>query len=425
MSPLVRTKPRLTRKTPLALSDTTLARLPATALVRAAQGVPAPTQPLVVQAFPPAARTARLRPRHTALMISFVACVLLPAAVTAWYLWARAADQYASTLGFSVRKEEASSAIALLGGITNFSGSSSADTDILYDYMHSQKLVSEIDADLDLRSLWSKPKNDPIFAYAAPGSVETLMDHWADQVRVSYDSATRLIEIRVLAFDPGDAQAIATALFDKSTAMINRLNDAAQADVLRFAATDRAKAETRLKAARGAITEFRNRTQSIDPGTDMQSQAGLLANLQTQLAQAMIDADMLAASTQRADTRGEQAALRIKVIEDRILAEREKLGLGASGATSDVFATRVGDYERLSVDREFAETAYRAAQLAYDAAQADARRQTLYLAAHIAPTLAESAQFPQRQSIFGTVVMFLFLAWSIAAMVCYSVRDRR
>ena len=85
----------------------------------------------------------------------------------------------------------------------------------------------------------------------------------------------------------------------------------------------------------------------------------------------------------------------------------------------------MGDYERLSVDREFAETAYRAAQLAYDAAQADARRQTLYLAAHIAPTLAESAQFPQRQSIFGTVVMFLFLVWSIAAMVCYSVRDRR
>ena len=35
------------------------------------------------------------------------------------------------------------------------------------------------------------------------------------------------------------------------------------------------------------------------------------------------------------------------------------------------------------------------------------------------------AQFPRRQVILGTVVMFLFLAWSIAAMVYYSVRDRR
>ena len=421
-------EPRPTRKLPLALLDANLARRPATSLVRTVQTLLAPApqkSPSVLQTFPPAAQTARLRPRHAALMISFAVFVLLPVFVTGWYLFTRAADQYASTLGFSVRKEEASSAIALLGGITNISGSSSADTDILYDYMHSQKLVAEIDESLDLRRLWSKPTNDPVFTFDAPGTIETLVDHWTDQVRVTYDSATRLIEIRVLAFDPDDAQAIATALFDKSTAMINRLNDGAQADALRFANAELAKAETRLRAARGAITDFRNRTQSIDPATDMQSQAGLLANLQTQLAEALIDADMLAASTQRADTRGEQAALRITVIEARIAAEREKLGLGATGATSDVYASMVGEYERLSVDREFAETAYRAAQLAYDAAGADARRQTLYLAAHIAPTRAESAQFPQRQTIFGTVFMFLFLAWAIAAMVYYSIRDRR
>ena len=173
------------------------------------------------------------------------------------------------------------------------------------------------------------------------------------------------------------------------------------------------------------MTAFRNRTQTIDPASDLQSQAGLLANLQSQLAQALIDSDMLAASTQNANARGTQAATRIKVIEDRIAAERAKLGLGTNGASTEVFATMVGDFERLSVDREFAETGYRAAQLGYEAAQADVRRQTLYLAAHIAPTLAETAQFPQRQMILGTVFMFLFLAWSIAAMVYYSVRDRR
>jgi capsular polysaccharide transport system permease protein len=351
--------------------------------------------------------------------------VLLPAALASWYLWARAADQYASTLGFSVRKENASSAVELLGGFTHLTGSSSADTDILYDYMHSQKLVSEIDADLDLRSLWSKPAGDPVFAFAAPGSIETLQNYWAKQVQVTYDNATRLIEIRVLAFDPADAQAIATALFGKSTAMINRLNDTARADALQFASGERDKAETRLKAARGALTAFRNRTQTIDPASDLQAQSGLLASLQSQLADALIDSDILAASTQNANARGTQAATRIKVIEDRITAERAKLGLGAAGGTSQVFATMVGEYERLSVDREFAETAYRAAQLAYEAALADARRQTLYLAAHITPTLAETAEFPQRQMILGTVVLFVLLAWSIVAMVYYSVRDRR
>lgn len=405
----------------MALLDATLARLPTTALARVQKT--AALKPLQTTFSP--ARRALLRPRHFALMVSFAICVLLPAATTSWYLWARAADQYASTLGFSVRKENVSSGMELLGGFTNFTGSSSADTDILYDYMHSQKLVAEIDADLDLRAMWSKPHGDPVFAFAAPGSIETLMKHWSRQVQVTYDNATRLIEIRVLAFDPADAQAIATQLFDKSTAMINRLNDTAQADALRFATTERDKAEVRLRQARIAMTDFRNRTQSIDPASDLQSQTGLLASLQSQLAQALIDSDMLAASTRNSDTRGEQAALRIQVIENRIAAEKAKLGLGGTAATTDVFATRVGDYERLSVDREFAETAYRVAQVAFEAALADARRQTLYLAAHIAPTLAETAQFPRRQMIFGTVLMFLVLAWSIAAMVYYSLRDRR
>lgn len=409
----------------MALFDATFARLPITALakLKIEAITPAPLKPQI--AVCPPARPARLQLRHKALIFSFVVCVLGPAALSSWYLWARAADQYASTLGFSVRKENVSSAVELLGGFTNITGSSSADTDILYDYMHSQKLVAEIDASLNLRALWSKPQGDPMFAFSAPGSIETLMEYWTSQVRVSYDNATRLIEIRVLAFDPADAQAIASQLFEKSTAMINRLNDAARADALQFASVERDKAETRLKAARSAVTDFRNRTQSIDPETDMRSQAGLLANLQSQLAEALIDSDMLDASTQNTNARGAQAATRIRVIEGRIAAERAKLGLGQSGADGQVFATMVGDYERLSVDREFAETAYRAAQMAYEAALADAQRKTLYLAAHIAPTLAETAQFPQRRMILGTLLTFLALAWSIAAMVYYSVRDRR
>ena len=405
----------------MALFDTTLAHLPTTAVARPQNigMLPAPT----LQLRP--ARPARLRRRHLGLILTFALFVLLPIAMTGWYLWARAADQYASTLGFSVRKENLTTPLGLLGGLSSITGSSSADTDILYDYMHSQKLVAEIDAKLDLRAIWSKPLGDPVFAFAAPGSIESLLKYWSRRVQVTYDNATRLIEIRVLAFDPSDAQAIAAVLFDKSTAMINHLNDVAQDDALGLAAQERDKAEARLSQARVAMTEFRNRTQSIDPASDLQNQTGLLANLQTQLAEALIDSDMLSASTRNPDTRSEQAALRIKVIKDRISAEKAKLGLGGTAATAEVFATKVGEFERLSVDREFAETAYRAAQLAYEAALADARRQTLYLAAHITPTLAETAEFPQRQMILATAAIFLLLAWSIAAMIYYSLRDRR
>ena len=122
--------------------------------------------------------------------LSLLICVLLPIAVSAWYLWTRAADQYASTVGFTVRREESSSAIGLLGGLSSLVGmstSSSSDTDILYEYIQSQELVSKIDKQLDLRRIWSRPvKTDPVFAYHPPGT-----DRGSDE-GMAADGADRL-----------------------------------------------------------------------------------------------------------------------------------------------------------------------------------------------------------------------------------------
>ncbi len=96
--------------------------------------------------------------------------------------------------------------------------SSSSDTDILYRFIQSQEMAATIDRQLDLRALWSKgdPDVDPLFAYHAPGTIEDLTDYWNRMVKVFYDSSSGLLEVRVLAFDPNDAQSIAFALFEET-----------------------------------------------------------------------------------------------------------------------------------------------------------------------------------------------------------------
>ena len=126
-----------------------------------------------------------------------------------FYLLTTAVDQYHSTVGFSVRKEEVNSPVEILGGITNLSGSTSSDTDILYEFIQSQEMVETIDARLDLRSIYSKPDGDPWFAFNPDGSTEDLLDYWHRAVKIHYDSGTGLIELRVLAFAPEDAQTVA------------------------------------------------------------------------------------------------------------------------------------------------------------------------------------------------------------------------
>ncbi|MEP5731308.1 MAG: capsule biosynthesis protein [Sulfitobacter sp.] len=359
-------------------------------------------------------------------MLTFTLFVMLPVCLSGYYLWERALDQYASYFAFSVRTEEQSSAIELLGGITELSGSSSSDTDILFAYLSSQELVAKVDAQVNLRAIWSqKPEGqDPVFTFDPDGTIEDLQDHWNRKVSIVYDSGTGLMDLRVLAFDPQDAQRVAQAILDASASMINNLSRIAQQDSIRFSREELENAVERLKSARQKLTQFRNRTQIVDPNIDTQNQMGLLVTLQQQLAEALIDSDLLIDTTRENDPRLTQSKRRISVIEARIAAERRNLGLGAEAESGEAFATLVGEYEGLIVDREFAEIAYTAALSAHDSALAEVRKQSRYLAAHVKPTLAERAEFPQRGLTITILALFCFFAWSIFCLVFYSLRDR-
>lgn len=388
---------------------------------------PVAAAPSILSLHPVAPPVAAGRPRrrHALVLASFVLLVLLPAAVMAAYLWRQAADQYASHLGFSVRQEESNAAFELFGGMTALSGSSSSDTDVLYQFLQSQDLVATLDQRLDLRGLWSRPQEDPVFAFHPPGTIEDLRDYWARMVRVSHDSATGLIEIRALAFDPIDAQRITQEIFVESSRMINELSDIAREDAIRYARADLDVAEERLRDARQVLTTFRNRHQIVDPTMDTQSQMGLVTTLQEQLAQAMIDLDLLRQTTRDSDPRIKNAEMKIQVVRDRIQDERNKLGLGRGSGGDNAFANLVGEYERLSVDREFAQQSYTTALAAFDAARSEAQRQSRYLAAHVRPTLPEQAEYPQRLILWSVAVLFLLLIWSVMVLIGYSLRDRR
>jgi len=358
------------------------------------------------------------------LILSFVVMVLVPAAVVIWYLETRAADEYASTLGFTVRQAENSSpAIDLIGGITSLGGDNSRNTDILFEYIQSQQLISQINDELDLTSIYSKPENDPIFSYNPDGTIEDLVKYWNRMVDVYYDHKTGLIELRVLAFAPEDAHKIAQQIVQEGSDMINQLNATAQADATKYAREELDKAIGRLKSARQRLTEFRTANQIVDPNADLQGQMGLLNSLQQRLADALIQLDLLADVTRDNDPRVEQAKRKIDVIKQRISEERLKLV--TSDGEGNAFSSLIGKFEALRVDLQFAEQSYISALSSYDNAVAEARRKSIYLAAYIKPTIAQRSEYPNRIVIISLAALFLFLIWSIIVLVAYSIRDRR
>ena len=372
-----------------------------------------------------AIRPAAAQRRHWGLLIWFCCVVVLPVCLTAGYLFSRAADQYGSVVGFTVRSETNNTAVDVFGGLSStFSGGSSTqETDILFEFVTSQEMVAIIEAELGISQMYAKHlERDPLLSYDPSGSIEDLTRFWRRMTTISYDSNAGLMEITARAFTADEANAIAQAILSASDTRINELSAKARSDATRFALSDLAAAEERLRLAREELTAFRLLNQIVDPSADIQSQVGLLSTLQTQLAEALIEADLLAQSLRENDPRLEQLRARIAVIEARINAERQKFGASDDGES---YARTVSEYERLSAELLFAEQAHAAARTAAEAAKAEAQRQSFYLATYIRPTLAETPEYPRRWTILSLVGAFAFLFWAIGSLVYYSVRDRR
>lgn len=368
-------------------------------------------------------RAPRRRRWPWGLRAGFLALVLLPALMAALYLFLRAADQYAATAGFAVQSARPAPSIDLLGGLSQLSGASDTQAAMVYAYLESPDLVATLDRQLDLRARFSRA-DDPIFALDPGASRERLIAYWQGMTRTSYDTGTGLITLQVRAFSAEDAQSIAAAAYAAASRMINAISTSAQADMTRAARAELGRAESRLRAAQRALDSFREQSRVVDPAADVSGQMGLIGSLQDALAQALIDRDLLAATTGPADPRLAEAERRISAIRSRIAAERRGLGSGGPhpGAT---LARLTGRFEQLTADRAFAETSYEAARAAVDAAEAAARQQAIYLAAWQNPVRPESAEYPRRWQITALVALFGFLVWSILSLAYYSLRDRR
>ncbi|SIO21119.1 sugar transporter [Vannielia litorea] len=386
----------------------------------------APTAEVQVPRQRPAARPARARRRHWGLLLSLLLMVVAPVAAAGWYLFTRAEDQFASSLGFSVRKEDRGSAVEILGGIADLGGGSAGnDTDILFEYIQSPNMVRAVMREVDLVAAYTRP-GDPVFSLGPDTRIEALAAYWTRMVQVYFDRSSHLIEIRVKAFTPEESLAIARAVRKEADRTINALSAVARDDATRYARDELDRALARLKAARAALTAFRTSHQIVDPEADIQGRMGLLNTLQAELADALIELDLLRQNSRPDDPRVVQAERRVEVIRQRISEERARFSAeGSASAEQEAYSELIGQYEALAVDQKFAEESYVATLAAYDAAVAEAQRQSRYLATYIEPAAPETPLYPRRWVILLTLFGGLATAWTVLTMIYYSLRDRR
>lgn len=365
-----------------------------------------------------------MRKRHRRIIWSFLFCVILPFAAYSTYLWGVARDQYIASLSFSVRAESMQSALDFLGGFTSMAGGSSNDVEILKQFIESQDLVRYMEQTETVSEAFSIGwPEDRIFAYDPDGTLEDLHKYWGRNVRISTDAD--LMTLTVRSYDAQRSREIALAIFEASKTLINQLSQEARDDATRFTREDLERAEDRLSNARDELTQFRLRSGIVDPVASLQAEIGILTSLQAQLAEALVEKELLSKTSRQQDPRIGEINRKIDALQVQINLEQQKYAKsGPSGEGSD-YARLFSQYERLAAELEFAEQTYRAAIVAHDVALSEAKLNSRYLAMHVQPTLAEKSLFPDRPVQLAVAGLFLILAWSVGLLIYYSIRDRR
>lgn len=372
------------------------------------------------------ARRARMRRRHWGLAVGLLAVVGLPVLVVATYLGLIAKPQYASEAGFVIRQEESGAASQMLGGLSMMLGQNlSGHSDLLFEFLQSQEIVALVQEELDLVAHYSADwPSDPVFSIAPDALIEDLAKFWRRMVRLTYDRSSGVITVQVRAHDPNIAQAITKAILRHSENVINDLNATARRDSMSHAQTDLDEAVQMLRSAREALLSYQARTQIVDPLADIQGRMGILGNLQNQLAEAFVDYDLLIQTAAESDPRVRHLERRIAAIKDRIAQERNNFSGQDVTVDNTNYPTLLAEYEALRADVDFAAESYRAALAALAIARTRAARQQLYLATFLRPTLPQQALYPRTGLLVALTAFFALMAWSVLALVYYSLRDR-
>ena len=372
------------------------------------------------------ARTRRWRGRLSLQAWLFIAIVAVPTLLAAFYYLVLASPIYVSEARFVVRPRADTAGPGGLGlalaSVGVDIGQGQTDAFEVHEYMTSRDAVADLQKKLDLRAVLGRPEADFLARYPRPfesTAFEQLYKNYQRFVTVGYNPTTGISTLRVEAFRPGDAEAISAALLDGGEALVNRLNDRAASDAIAEAQHEVEEAQARSMQAQTALTLFRNREQLIDPGSSSAASLTLITQLEGQLATLKAERASQAALTPQS---AELPVLdrRIAAYEAQIAAEQSRM---AGQATS--LAPKISEYERLTLERDFADKTVASADAALEEARVDARRKQLYLERVVSPNTPDKAERPQRWLSLAMVLVTALVAYAIIVLVLAGLREHR
>ena len=368
------------------------------------------------------------RKRSFGVLVSFILCVLIPVIGASVYYCAIASDQYVSEFNFVVRDSKSAvsgtsggavpAVMSMMGG-----AGSSVENYMVAEYLLSGEAVEALQKRLDLVQMYSRPEIDWLARLDPSAPIERIIPYWRRMVSATYDQITGLGVAQIRAFAPKDAYEIASELVKLSETLVNDIANRPQRDAVRFAQDDVKRAEDRLRQTREDLAKYRDKELLIEPQAD--AVAGKIAvaqSLRTSISTMETELTILQ-SSKLSKNSSQFIGLqnRIEATRAQLRAVESQVGTARDGSTP--LSKVVGEYERLDLERQFAQNLLNLSVQNLEQARSNALVQHVYVTAFIAPRMAQSSTYPKRITSILLLGLGCLLFWTVGMLIVRSVRE--
>ncbi|MDD4913586.1 MAG: capsule biosynthesis protein [Methylococcales bacterium] len=335
-----------------------------------------------------------------------------------------ASDVYISESKFVLRgpvRQSESPISSLLKG-SSFS-SSDDDAFAVQTYILSRDALKVLNDKLAVGKAFSSSDVDIFSRFGGFGpwgnSFEELFKYYQKKIGVEVDETSGVSTLLVHAFTREDAYKINEELLALSEALVNKLNERGRQDLIVFAAGEVEIAEKKSQNAALALSVYRNQKNVIDPERQSTIQLQQIAKLQEELIASRGQLIQMQTFT-KDNPQIPSMQLRVDKLQQEINAETNRV---AGGDRS--LAKKASEYERLALDREFADKLLSSTLASLELARNEAVRKQVYLERIVEPNLPDESLEPKR--LRGILATFLLgmIAWGVLSVLLASVREHQ
>ena len=347
--------------------------------------------------------------------------VILPSIFIFFYLLFWASQAYISQMKFAVRGQNSAQALEGFSSFFNLSSSTQNDSYIVLNYILSYDMFSQLDHDLHLREHYSDKKQDIWYRLASNATHDEILDFWKWACEVSYDPDTSILEVRVKAFSPEKALAICQGILRRSEELVNAMNTRSRRDAIIQAESEVHRAEDRIRKAREAMHQYRERTVILDPEAVATGLYGLVNKLENDVAQTQAELSEALTFMKPGSPRVRQLENRLQVLRKQLASEKRRL----AGKIKDDKSLNdlLSGFQALTLEEEFAQKQLTSAMSSLEAARVRADAQTQYVEAFQRPVLADESLYP-RPVLFTFIYMLTsLLLLGLLSLIVAAVRE--